>query len=83
MRKVRFFIQTPFFGGLLALLLVVLPWTAVLGAEDPSATLLPVAVVVEPTHSFGTVMEGDDIKHDFIVENHGSGVLEIPKVKPD
>lgn len=81
--KVRFFIQTPLLGGLLALLLAVVAGTAAFGAEDPSATMLPVAVVVQPSHPFGAVMEGDDIKHEFIIENHGSGVLEILKVKPD
>jgi hypothetical protein len=67
----------------MVLLLAVVPGTAALAADDPSATRLPVAVVVQPTHTFETVMEDTDIKHDFIIENRGSGMLEIQKVEPD
>ena len=34
-------------------------------------------------YSFEPVMEGTKIKHDFIVENHGEGVLEIKGIRPD
>jgi hypothetical protein len=43
----------------------------------------PGAVFPETRHEFGFVMEGSEIKHDFIVENHGGAPLVITKVRPD
>ena len=69
-------------GGLTALLLTVAPCASGLAAGEPPATPKASAVVSPRIHSFGSIIEGADIKHDFIIENHGSGVLEIHKVVP-
>ena len=43
----------------------------------------PRAVYPESIYRFDPVMEGAEIKHDFIVENHGDAPLVIQKVQPD
>ena len=52
------------------------------GLED-TTNLNPHIVVPEKVYNFGSVFVGADIRHDFILENHGEGVLEIRSVKPD
>jgi hypothetical protein len=42
----------------------------------------PRLVFPEIKHDFGTVMEGVEIKHDFIIENKGKGPLKIHGVRP-
>lgn len=69
-------------GGLTALLLTVAFVADGLAAGEPSESPKPRAVVPQKIHSFGSVIEGIDIKHDFIIENHGSGELAIHKVEP-
>lgn len=44
---------------------------------------MPHLVVLESVHDFGSVLVGNAIMHDFILENQGDGVLEIISVKPD
>ena len=44
---------------------------------------VPKAVFPEKTHDFGTVLEGDKVQYDFVVENHGTVPLQITKVQPD
>ena len=80
---VRLFAQKSWLAGLVALLVTVACGVSARAADNPAQTQLPAAVVVQPSHDFGSVLEGTEIKHDFIVENHGSAVLEIQKVKPD
>ena len=41
----------------------------------------PVAVAPEPSHTFPTVVEGNEVVHDFVIQNKGSDTLEIQKVK--
>ncbi len=36
----------------------------------------------EPVHEFGEVWKGDNIEHTFIIENTGTELLKISKVKP-
>ena len=81
--KIRFFFKILWLGWLLAGVLTIVPGASAHAAENPSAARLPMAVVTQASHTFGTVMEGVEIKHDFIIENKGSGVLEIKKVVPD
>lgn len=51
--------------------------------EKPAAEQVPPkAVVADKEFDAGTVNKGDEIKHDFIVENQGKGVLEITRVQP-
>ncbi len=56
-------------------------------AGKPSAGTLdangPKAVFPKLKYEFGSVMEGDKIKYDFIVENHGDAPLVIKNIRPD
>jgi hypothetical protein len=51
-------------------------------AQEPAADARPKAVVPQPVHEAGTVPMGEKIVHDFVIENQGSGVLEITEVRP-
>ena len=46
--------------------------------EDQPAVFFPQA-----RFEFDSVMEGTEIKHDFIIENHGRAPLIIKNVRPD
>lgn len=63
---------------LLFALLLLLPWTG----ETRAAAGLPLLVLEEEAHDFGTVREGSRISHDFRVVNQGTAPLEIRKVTP-
>ncbi len=52
-------------------------------AEDEQDTGRPQLVVQEKTHDFGAAVEGENVVHDFAVQNRGSSVLEIQEVKTD
>ncbi|RJQ69993.1 MAG: DUF1573 domain-containing protein [Desulfobacteraceae bacterium] len=43
----------------------------------------PRAVFPETRHEFGSVMEGQEVRHDFVVENRGQADLIIQRVQPD
>lgn len=43
----------------------------------------PEAVFPQTQYEFDPVMEGVDIKHDFVIENHGNAPLVIQNVRPD
>lgn len=43
----------------------------------------PTAVFPETRYQFEPIVEGNEIKHDFIIENHGDAPLVIDKVRPD
>jgi hypothetical protein len=49
-----------------------------LKAEDQPEVFFP-----QPQYEFDAVMEGVEIKHDFIIENHGRAPLIIKNVRPD
>ena len=52
-------------------------WTQqVFGAEKS-----PVAVISETEYRFSSIMEGDKIIHDFIMQNKGDAPLLIKKVR--
>ena len=64
------------------------------GAESGSATagrgeILQVSIQQPSAHlpavryEFAPVMEGQEVVHDFVVQNKGSAPLEIQKVKTD
>ena len=44
---------------------------------------VPKAVFPQTRYQFEAVMEGQELKHDFIVENRGNAPLIIKKVRPD
>jgi hypothetical protein len=52
-------------------------------AESATPRDMPKAIFPSTRHEFGSVMEGVEIKHDFIIENHGQAPLVISKVRPD
>ncbi|MBN1418632.1 MAG: DUF1573 domain-containing protein [Planctomycetes bacterium] len=69
--------------------LFVLPPLALGAASDdevygppppPRDRKYPVAVCPEPTFNFGTVFEGDSVRHAFVVENRGEAPLLIERV---
>ena len=46
-----------------------------------STTPAAMAAVIEPDFSFGTVAEGKELTHTFMVENRGDAKLVITKVE--
>ncbi len=50
---------------------------------DPAAALPPLAVFPETEYRFEPILEGQEVKHDFFVENQGRGELIIQSVRPD
>ena len=71
--------------GLLFCFLLLSPASAK-GAETciPEETCTsPVTVAPVHGHDFGSVVEGDPVRHDFVIENKGSSPLLMEKVKPD
>ena len=45
------------------------------------ANKLPVAVISETEYRFKSILEGDNIVHDFILQNAGDAPLFIKKVR--
>jgi len=43
----------------------------------------PIAVVYNPDYRFPSVLEGEEIAHEFIIANKGKAPLIIEKVKTD
>ncbi|MCP4746775.1 MAG: DUF1573 domain-containing protein [Desulfobacteraceae bacterium] len=43
----------------------------------------PKAIFPQTEFEFSPVMEGDEITHDFVIENQGTADLVIKSVKPD
>lgn len=64
----------------LAFLIVTL-WTGILEATEAAEPVASI-MVEQPTYEFGTVSQGDVVKHDFRVFNRGSAPLNIKGVKP-
>jgi hypothetical protein len=54
--------------------------TASLGTENKPPNLTSV-FVPESRFQFAPVLDGTEIKHDFIVQNHGTAPLMIKKVR--
>jgi hypothetical protein len=46
------------------------------------AQATPLAVMTESTFSFGSVVEGTQIEHDFVLKNNGADPLIIEKIVP-
>jgi hypothetical protein len=51
-----------------------------LGASKQSSPA-PSIYITESKYAFPTVIEGDEVKHDFIIQNKGDAPLIIEKVK--
>jgi hypothetical protein len=41
----------------------------------------PSITVAEPRHSFGAVVEGSEVLHDFVIRNRGAAPLNLLEVK--
>jgi hypothetical protein len=50
---------------------------------DDAAKRAPRAFFPELRYAFEPVLEGEKIKHDFIVENQGNAPLVIKNIRPD
>jgi hypothetical protein len=50
-------------------------------AADPPAGATPAAVLAQPEHHFGTVVEGQTVDHEFVLQNKGSADLLIENLK--
>ena len=69
--------------GLMLLLLVTTVSAAELQTEtvtDPTPTA-PEAVVDNTKHTLPAVIEGTEVRHDFVIKNSGNAPLEVEKVK--
>ena len=64
------------------LVLVCALWSGlqVWGVEAVAAEV-PAVVLPAPAFEFKPVPEGAEVKHDFIVQNRGDGLLKIAEVK--
>ncbi len=66
-------------AGKTPVMLLFLLWLpAAAGAAEPGA---PAAVFVQPHHAFGTAIEGDIVRHEFVVQNRGTSELRIEKIR--
>ena len=52
-------------------------------SEETKPSVAPKAIFPQLQYQFEPLFEGDDIKHDFIIENHGQAPLVIKKVDTD
>jgi hypothetical protein len=52
-------------------------------ADDNDHAKEPKIVFPETRYEFGTITEGHEVRHDFIVENQGQAPLIIQRVRPD
>jgi len=61
------------------ILVIVCCWLApfLAGAQGGA----PAAVLPENSYRFGTAIEGETVRHDFILHNKGSADLKIEKIK--
>ena len=41
----------------------------------------PVIACDQPTHEFGSVSDGDEVKHTFVMKNTGQGALKITRAQ--
>jgi hypothetical protein len=57
-------------------------WGALpVGGREAAAEEAPAVVIISPDFEFKPVPEGAEVKHDFIVQNKGNGLLKIEEVK--
>lgn len=61
-------------------ILLLLAAAACFGAET-TTTETPDAAAVEPVFEFKPVLDGEEVVHDFVIQNKGSADLEIQRVQ--
>jgi len=66
--------------GLAAMVAFWLAMVPVRAADAPAQTG-PAAVLAQPEHHFGTVVEGETVTHEFVLQNKGGAVLAIENLK--
>ena len=64
----------------LAGILLLIAAAVCFGAEN-AATEAPDAVAVEPVFEFKPVLDGDEVVHDYVIQNKGSAELEVQRVQ--
>jgi hypothetical protein len=67
-------------GGWVILILILVLFTDVF-AQTPEKENKPEAYFPENTFTFGNVLEGTLVNHDFVIENKGDAPLAIERVK--
>ncbi len=67
-------------AGKTAPLLLAIFWLSA-GGSGVAEAGSPAVVVPKPHHDFGTAIEGDLVRHEFVVENRGTAELRIEKLK--
>ena len=65
--------------GVIALIVTVAVIGFLAPAHANSGT--PLAVIDNSTYDFGSVYQGTDVVHDFIIQNKGDADLEVTDVK--
>ena len=70
------------FSGCLIFLILLLPLAAN-SNDNASADTQPKVAFPESAYIFETVVEGKAVFHDFIIQNKGTKILEVQKVKTD
>ncbi|QTA82619.1 Uncharacterized protein dnl_49980 [Desulfonema limicola] len=65
------------------IILFLLPGVVCFGAEDEQKDIsqIPLAVALEPDFAFESALEGDEVIHDFIIQNKGTAELKIERVQ--
>ena len=67
----------------LGFVLTTVLWLVSIPAAARAEANQPQAVFPETRHEFGSVMEGQEVRYDFSIENHGQAPLTILRVQPD
>ncbi|MFP4226458.1 MAG: hypothetical protein ACLFRF_06990 [Desulfobacterales bacterium] len=52
-----------------------------LAASAAAEQAAPNAVAPTESYQFGTVLEGNDVIHDFVIQNKGDALLDIENVR--
>lgn len=61
-------------------ILLLIATAACFGAET-ATTGTPEAVAAEPVFEFKPVLDGDEVVHDFVIQNKGSAEVEVQRVQ--
>ena len=63
-----------------AIVFIALPVLCIF-AQDSAEQSLPQAFFAETRYEFEPVIDGQEVVHDFIIQNKGSAVLHVQRVK--
>ena len=50
-------------------------------AAGAASSDTPLAVALEPIYNFDPVLDGEEVVHDFVIQNRGTAELQIHKVQ--